>query len=136
VQANFRITERNGQEYVFDPIRKKDVILSPEEWVRQNNLHQLVNELNYPPSLISVEKEIKVNGQSKRYDILVYKEGAPWMIVECKREEIKLSQNILQQTLAYASALKLKYLALSNGRESISFNIYEDKWATGFPDYN
>lgn len=130
-----RITVKNGKEYVFDIVRKKDIVLTPEEWVRQQILHYLVFQKLYPASLLSVEKKIKVGQLNKRYDIVVYHHEKPWLIVECKGENESLNEQTLQQILAYQSNLGARYLALSNGREVAVFNIKLDQWETNFPDF-
>ena len=84
--------------YIVDLIRKKNLLLTPEEWVRQHCLHFLISELGYPKSLINVEKQIKINGQLKRYDIVVYSsQGDVHILVECKAPSIAISQNTFDQ---------------------------------------
>src|SRR5215216_39524 len=98
----FQIKKDNGHHYVFDAIRKAWLLLTEEEWVRQNFIQYLVSVLNYPASLIAIEKEIDLNGLKKRFDVLVYnKEHQPWMLVECKASEIELADMALEQLLRY-----------------------------------
>jgi len=114
----YNIKEQNGVTLIFDVFRKKYVVLSPEEWVRQNFLMYLVGEKNFPKSLISVEAGLKVYKRSKRTDIVVYdKQGTPLLIVECKAPEIKINQNVFDQIIRYNIALKVKYLIVTNGLE-------------------
>ncbi|HVZ97702.1 MAG TPA: type I restriction enzyme HsdR N-terminal domain-containing protein [Chitinophagaceae bacterium] len=109
VRQRLRINE------VFDVIRKKWVRLTPEEWVRQNMIHYLL-EKKFPSSHLSVEKEIKLGELSKRCDIVVYDlEAKPFMIIECKEMETALSEKVLGQVLRYHLSLPAKYLVISNG---------------------
>ena len=90
---NFRIKNSENNTYIFDVIRKKFVVLQPEEWVRQNCIQFLINEKNFPVNLINVEKVVKINGLNKRYDIIVYNsDGSIFLIVECKAPKVKISQ--------------------------------------------
>ncbi len=109
--------------YIFDEIRRKWLVLTPEEWVRQHVLNYLVKEKKIPPALISVEKELILNGISKRYDIVVYKRDlAPWLIVECKAPYIALNREVVEQALRYNLVLKAPYLMISNGVADLLFN--------------
>lgn len=103
--------------FVFDTIRKKWLLLTPEEWVRQHVVNYLIIEKKYPASFISVEKEIELNGTKKRYDIVVYsKELKPDIIIECKAPEIELSELVLEQALRYDLVLQVNYVFITNGR--------------------
>ena len=97
--------------------------LTPEEWVRQNILQYLVKVKKYPTSLIAVEKEIKLGELKKRFDILVYRESTPWMIIECKEGRIDLSENVLRQILAYNISLSARFLVITNGTDTMGFDI-------------
>lgn len=134
--AIVRITSKDDKEYIYDIIRKKDVVLTPEEWVRQQIVHYLIDKKEYPASLFSIEKQIKIGTLKKRYDIVVYKNETPWLIVECKSETEKLNTHTIQQILAYNSQLKASYLALTNGQEIKVYDIYKDSWTNNFPDFN
>ncbi len=113
---DFKITVDNGQQKIWDEIRKIHVVLTPEEWVRQNFIAYLVRVLQYPQALISVEKQIKVNNMAKRYDIVVYnRQHEPWMLVECKAPEVQLSANALLQAANYQSVLNTGYMIWVNG---------------------
>jgi len=135
VSLFLQTSQRNNQSYIFDPIRKKTVILTPEEWIRQQILQYMKEQLHYPLSLISVEKQIKIGSLKKRYDIVVYQNAQPWLIIECKSETEKLSPAVLSQLLAYASVLPVKYLALSNGHEMFAYHVPTKKWQEGLPAY-
>lgn len=105
-----------GKTFIFDVIRKKYVALTPEEWVRQHILHFLVVHKNYPSSLIAVEAGLKLNGLNKRADLIVYdKLGIPFLIVECKAPEVKISQDTFDQIARYNVAFNVKYLVVTNG---------------------
>lgn len=119
----FKIKEEGGR-FVFDPIRKKFCALTSEEEVRQRTLYHLVNQLNIPAGLIAVEHSIKVNQLDKRCDIVVFNtKGEATMIVECKAEQIKITQKTLDQAIRYNFALQVKYLMLTNGKEIYCYEI-------------
>tara|TARA_B100000497_G_C7597442_1_gene359144 strand:- start:526 stop:981 length:456 start_codon:yes stop_codon:yes gene_type:complete len=113
---NFRIKNSENNTYIFDVIRKKFVVLQPEEWVRQNCIQFLINEKNFPVNLINVEKVVKINGLNKRYDIIAYNsDGSIFLIVECKAPEVKISQSAFDQIARYNLTLKASYLMVTNG---------------------
>lgn len=115
----FRIKKENGKDLLFDPLRKKWLLLTPEEWVRQNFVQYLSQVLSYPSSLIALEKEIWLGDLRKRFDILVYNHHhQPWMIVECKAPDIKLSTETLHQALRYNISVPVDYLIITNGHYS------------------
>ncbi|MGD9993102.1 MAG: type I restriction enzyme HsdR N-terminal domain-containing protein [Salinivirgaceae bacterium] len=101
---------------IFDSFRKKFVALTPEEWVRQHFLHYLVQYLNYPAGLISVEMALQYNKLSRRCDIVVFtRNGAPKMIIECKAPKVKIAQKAFDQVAAYNLKLKVDFLVVTNG---------------------
>jgi len=105
-----------GTIQVFDVIRKKYFVLTPEEWVRQHFIHYLNNEKNYPMGLMGVEKMIKYNSLKTRADIVLYnREGKAKMIVECKAPNIKITQDTFNQIAKYNFKLKVEYLVVTNG---------------------
>jgi type I site-specific restriction-modification system R (restriction) subunit len=132
---NFRIKQEGNKEFIFDEIRKAWVSLTPEEWVRQNFLQWLMQIKQYPASLISVEKEIKVNGLKKRYDIVVYKNALPWMIVECKEMNVPLNDAVITQVVTYNSNLNVGYLVITNGSSTHVFETSSAKWMDSFPNF-
>lgn len=100
---------------IFDPVRKKYVALTPEEWVRQHILHYLL-ERGYPASLIAIERGIAVNGLTRRFDIVVYRRDAqPLILVECKAQEEALDHKVVMQAIAYNLTVQARYLWLTNG---------------------
>lgn len=122
-----KIKQEEGKEYIFDIIRKKWMRLTPEEWVRQNFLQYLVQEKNYPSSLIAVEKEIKLGELKKRCDIVIYKNQKPWMVIECKEPGISLKDMVWEQVLAYNITLQVTYIIITNGNETLGFEINEQQ---------
>ena len=122
----FRIKEEAGKEWIFDEIRKQWVWLSPEEWVRQNILQYLTRIKKYPSSLIAIEKEISLGELKKRFDILVYKNALPWMIIECKEMNIGLNRTVLEQALNYHITLQTPYLIITNGKDTLGFHLSAD----------
>jgi hypothetical protein len=123
----FKIKEMEGKESIWDEFRKQWVRLTPEEWVRQNLLQYFVQVLSIPASLIAVEKEIKLGELKKRFDILVYKESKPWMMVECKEMDTAINQSVLKQVLNYNITLGVQYIVVTNGRIHYAFELKNDQ---------
>jgi type I site-specific restriction endonuclease len=114
------LTTRNtgGKTEVFDPVRRKYVALTPEEWVRQHFISYLVTSRSVPKTLIAVEISLKYNRQVKRADILVYgKAGKPGMVVECKAPSVKITQDVFDQVALYNMTLNVPFLVVTNGLE-------------------
>jgi hypothetical protein len=117
-EYQFRFKSKENKRLIFDEIRKKFFILTPEEWVRQHVVRYLVLDKNYPVSHLSVEKQLKLNETVKRYDILVYnRDGEIELIVECKAPSIKISQDTFDQIARYNFVLRAKLLMVTNGLE-------------------
>jgi len=113
---DFRFKSRENTIYIFDIVRKKFVVLQPEEWVRQHVVHHLILEKLFPKSLISVERQLIINGIKKRYDIVVYKrDGGIHILVECKAPEIRITQQTFDQIARYNMELRADYLMVTNG---------------------
>ena len=113
---SFRFKNSENKVSIFDSIRKKFVVLQPEEWVRQHCVQYLVNEKKYPTSLINVEKELEINGLKKRYDIVIYNpDGSIFLIVECKAPKITINQLTFDQIARYNLSLNASYLMVTNG---------------------
>ena len=120
----FKTEEREGRNFVFDPLRKRFVLLTPEEEVRQKVLYLLVEHLTVPAGLIAVEYSLKVNGLDKRADAVVFgAQGHPIMIVECKAATVPLTQAVLEQAVRYHSALRPRYLLLTNGTVTYCYQV-------------
>ncbi|WP_306568131.1 type I restriction enzyme HsdR N-terminal domain-containing protein [Flavobacterium lindanitolerans] len=113
---DFRFRNKEGRISIFDEIRKKFIILTPEEWVRQNVVQYLLQEKKYPKSYINVEKVIKINGLVKRYDVVVFQpNGKLFLLVECKSTDIVINQTTFDQIARYNMVLESEYLMVTNG---------------------
>ncbi len=112
----FKIIEYNGDLTLFDNIRKRNIIITPEEWVRQHFVQYLINQKHYPKSLIKLEGSHKLHGKSKRSDIVVYNpEGEKILLVECKAPSVNINQATFDQISRYNIVHKVKMLAITNG---------------------
>jgi hypothetical protein len=121
-EPDFRIKKEGGKEFIFDALRKKWLVLTPEEWVRQNFVQYLIRTKNYPAALIAVEKEIQLGELKKRFDILIYDNGhQPLMMIECKAAEIKLDESVLQQALRYNISVPVQYIVITNGKATYAW---------------
>jgi hypothetical protein len=115
---NFKFKSSENKTLIFDKLRKKYMVLTPEEWVRQHFVYFLIEEKKYPVSLIAIEKQLTINNLKKRSDILVFNtDGKPEIIVECKAPSIKITQDAFDQIARYNLKLKAKYLVVTNGLE-------------------
>tara|TARA_B110000902_G_scaffold261224_1_gene335592 strand:- start:6771 stop:7220 length:450 start_codon:yes stop_codon:yes gene_type:complete len=115
---NFKLKINQNKPLIFDELRKKYMVLTPEEWVRQHFVCFLIHEKKYPISLIALEKQLTINNRKKRTDILVFnKAGKPEIIVECKAPSIKINQDTFDQIARYNLKLKANYLIVTNGLE-------------------
>lgn len=113
---DINVKKVNGRASVFDPIRRKFVTLTPEEWVRQHFVNFLLTEKGYPQTLIANEIQINLNGQKKRCDSVIYnRELSPVMIIEYKAPDVNITQTVFDQIVRYNIVLKVKYLIVSNG---------------------
>jgi hypothetical protein len=112
----FRIKKEDDKEWIFDMVRKQWIVLNEEEWVRQNFIQFLVQEMRYPAALIAVEKEILLGDLKKRFDILVFdKAHQPWMLIECKAGDVKLDEKVFEQVLRYHISVPAGFLVITNG---------------------
>lgn len=117
---NFKFRFKNSENKlaIFDVVRKKFILLTPEEWVRQHVVHDLIYSKNYPISLINVEKVIKINDLVKRYDVVVFKpNGSIHLLIECKAPQIKITQETFNQIARYNLELQADLLFITNGLE-------------------
>jgi hypothetical protein len=111
-----RLSKKNGKTYIFDPLRRKEVVLSPEEWVRQHFVQFLIASKSYPPERIANEVSIHVNATVKRCDTIVYDSYlSPLAIIEYKAPEVIITSDVFDQISCYNSALRVPYLMISNG---------------------
>lgn len=118
--------EDNGKLSIFDAMRKKYLILTREEWVRQHLIQVLIQNYAYPKSLFSLEKGVKYNQMQKRFDILVLDRlGSPFLLIECKASDIKLTQETVGQVCIYNKTIRAPYLGLSNGKQHL-FMKFDD----------
>lgn len=131
---NFRFNVKDEKEFIFDVIRKRWVRLTEEEWVRQNFIQYLIQTKKYPASLLSVEKEIKLNDLKKRCDIVVFKNFEPWMIIECKAPEVQLNSQVAQQIFAYNITLKTNFLVTTNGTNTFCLNTLTQEFLNELPE--
>ena len=137
---SFRFKNNQNKVAVFDDLRKKFIILTPEEWVRQHTVKFLEKEKNYPVSLINVEKQLKIAGLTKRYDVVVFEpKGNIHIIVECKAPKIKITQDTFDQIARYNLSLKANYLMVTNGIEHYFCQMDYEKetyiFLTELPEY-
>jgi len=127
-EYSFRISGNEGKEMILDPLRRKFVKLTPEEWVRQNFVQYLINEGKYPPGLIGIEVLSRYNKMKKRVDILIHKRsGEPVMIVECKAPEIKIDDKVFDQIVCYNMGFKVPYIVVTNGIDHYACKVNHDE---------
>ena len=114
---DLKIESNHKKKYVFDRIRKKKVVLTPEEWVRQSNINHLITYLNYPEGLISIESLLKYNNLNKRSDILVKSRNGidNYLLIECKSFKMRLNESHLSQVSVYNNVYSSKYMMITNG---------------------
>lgn len=113
---DFKVKKQKDKLYIYDQIRRKYLLLTPEEWVRQHFVHYLSQELKYPKGLITTESGLKYNGLQRRTDIVVFnRQGTPHLIVECKAPAVTISQQVFNQVAVYNKILKANLLVVSNG---------------------
>jgi hypothetical protein len=123
-QAELKLTRKEGQVFVWCIIRKKSLVLTPEEWVRQHLIHFLIQEKQIPIGLIAAEMAIEINQLSRRCDVVVFgKDGKPRLIVECKAPEINLTEKTFNQIAQYNAALNVDLLMVTNGLQHIVCQI-------------
>ncbi len=139
-EYQFRFKNSKNKIAIFDEIRKKFIILTPEEWVRQNVVQYLLIEKKYPKSLINVEKTLKINGLTKRYDIVVFNNnGSINVLIECKSTDIKISQTVFDQIARYNMTLKANFLMVTNGLNhyicKIDFENEKYSFLESLPNY-
>lgn len=123
-QSFLKIKTNGGTKYIWDPIRKKYLVPQPEELVRQLLILYLTQKLDYPISRIQVEKSLKVLGQYKRYDIIVYDQNVdPYLLIECKSHKEAIDQSVVDQVARYNITLKAPYLLVTNGVQSYCCSV-------------
>jgi hypothetical protein len=136
---SLKLRQEEDRTMVFDPVRKKWLVLTKEEHVRQYLLQYLVDGMGYSLSLMAVEKKIKVGNVFKRFDLVVYnRDHHPWMLVECKEPGVIISEKTLFQLLNYNRSAQCSYWLLTNGHQTYcadARNINDIKWMEGLPLY-
>ncbi len=138
---SFNIKSVDGAQVIFDPCRQKWVALTPEEWVRQHLVQYLIQDRNYPASLVSTEMALRINQLSRRCDIVAYdRAGEPRILVECKAPSVKLNQQVFNQVAQYNWNLRVPYLLISNGLIHYCARLNHDAQSFHFtseiPDYD
>jgi hypothetical protein len=136
----FKITEANGQLTLFDELRKKTIIITPEEWVRQHFVQYLINQKHYPKTLMRLEGGLSFNGMARRTDIVVFNPaGQKILMVECKAPSVSINQKVFDQIARYNMTHKVSLLAVSNGLQHYYCHIDHQQSAYNFiadlPDY-
>ncbi len=124
-----KLREVGGKLHIFDSIRKKFLVLTPEEWVRQHFLHFLIEHKGYPAGLISMESGIKYNTLQKRTDMVVRNRALqPLLLVECKAPQVKITEKVFQQITSYYKQITAKYMLITNGLEHFCFKVTDGKF--------
>ncbi|QCR24896.1 type I restriction enzyme HsdR N-terminal domain-containing protein [Pontibacter sp. SGAir0037] len=120
----YKIKQFEANSMIFDVLRRKYVVLTPEEWVRQHFIHYLINELKYPKSLLSIERGAKYNQLQKRTDLCVYnQQGKPHLLVECKAAHVPVTQEVVKQVSVYNQVLHAAYVVITNGLEHYCWEV-------------
>lgn len=137
----FKMKEEAGSLFIFDDIRKKFLLLTPEEWVRQHVVKFLIHERNFPRSLIKLEGGLKLNALQKRTDILIFDaSGNRILLVECKAPSIKITQDVFDQIARYNFVHRTNFLIVSNGMQhyccQVDFEQKSYKFLPEIPDFN
>jgi len=119
-EFKFKIQEDEGRLSIFDSLRKRFLVLTPEEWVRQHMISFLIEFKQYPKSLFALEKGIQYNHLQKRFDILIHdRQGKPFLLIECKSTDIKLSQKTVEQVAVYNTTIGAPFMGISNGKQHL-----------------
>jgi hypothetical protein len=137
-EPSFQVRKKENSAHVFDSIRKKWLLLTEEEWVRQNIIQYLVHTLKYPSTSLAIEKEIRLNELKKRFDIVVYDSNIrPWMMIECKAPSIELNESVLQQVLRYNMSVPVQYIIITNGTNTMGWQKNVDSLVQiqNFPEW-
>jgi len=130
-EFEYKWKRENDRLYIFDSIRKKYVVLTPEEWVRQHVVNYLTEHRAYPRMLVKIEGGLRYNQLQKRSDITVFsRTGTPWMVIECKAPDVSLNQQALQQVSVYNKTLQAKYVTVTNGLQWHCFEIKKEEQIT------
>lgn len=120
----YKIKEMDGKTYIFDTIRKKYLVLTPEEWVRQHFINLLLNHYGYSKNLLRLEGGLKYNRLQKRTDIVIFdNEGKPFLLVECKAAEVVINRAVIEQASRYNLTLRCPFMVVTNGINTFCFKV-------------
>ncbi|GAB3812976.1 type I restriction enzyme HsdR N-terminal domain-containing protein [Pontibacter rugosus] len=138
---DYKVTKSGANYLIFDILRRKNIILTPEEWVRQHLVHYLINTLSYPKSLISIERGTNYNKLQKRTDLCVYNQlGQPHLLIECKAAHVPITQEVVKQVSVYNQTLQAPYVVISNGMDhfcwQVDFDTRQYKPLQGIPRFD
>lgn len=128
---DYKLKKQGERLYIFDPVRRKYLVLTPEEWVRQHLLHYLVAHLGYPKGLLTTETGLLYNGMQRRSDLLIRDvQGHPYLLAECKAPEVPLTNEVFRQISIYNQTLQASLLLVSNGMQHFccKFNPQSNSW--------
>lgn len=119
-----KVTKSGTNYLIFDILRRKNIVLTPEEWVRQHLVHYLIGHLRYPKSLISIERGTTYNKLQKRTDLCVYnQQGEPYLLAECKAAHVPITQEVVKQVSTYNQSLQARYVVISNGLQHFCWEV-------------
>jgi hypothetical protein len=140
-EYSFQIKTAGQRKYIFDNIRKRYVVLTPEEWIRQNFAAYMINEKKFPASLIAIEMPLKINRLEKRADIVFFsRQGVPLIIAECKAPGVKITQKVFDQVALYNMDMKVLYFIVTNGMvhycAELDHHKKNWKFLSQVPDYS
>lgn len=135
--APLRIESKDNKELVWDELRKKKIVLTPEEWVRQHWVHHLHSTFAYPLSNLAVERSFKLNGLVKRFDLLAFFQGNPVLVVECKAPHVPITEDVFHQALRYNQVLQAPVLVVSNGLQHYALDLTNNNptFLSSIPSY-
>ena len=118
-QSELKIKKEDNKRYLFDPIRKTYLVLTPEEMVRQLLIQYFLAERNVSKNRLALERALKVNKMTRRWDLMIYTQDmTPWLLVECKAPKVKITQSVFEQISAYNLSLRVPYLLVTNGMDT------------------
>lgn len=130
---NIQMRNNGQRQEIWDNVRKKWLLLTPEEWVRQHLIQYLHTDKGFPLSLMAVEKTIDLYGMKKRYDLVIYNNnGTPMLLAECKAPEVTISQAVFEQAARYNITMKVPYLLITNGLSHYCCSIDLEKGTSQF----
>jgi hypothetical protein len=137
---DYQLKSNENKTLIFDIIRKKYVVLTPEEWVRQHFVNYLISVKNYPVSLIAIEKQIQLHKVTKRFDILIFSNiGKPYILIECKATNVQIGQNTFDQIARYNSEIDAEFLIVTNGLDhfccQMDFDSKKYIFLNSIPDF-